>query len=119
MPLDPSPSNKAREKNIKHEIDHGKPIKQSVAIGYSEQREAKKEKAKMSEGKMCEEMFSKGAKHEAISNEHLKKPKHAHHGHHEGKNEFKVMAKHTPKLGMVACGNENALKPKMKMGKKK
>lgn len=43
MPLIKSSSKKAREKNIKTEIDIGKrPIKQAVAIGYSVQREAKK-----------------------------------------------------------------------------
>ena len=41
MPLIKSTSKKAREENIKREIGAGKPIKQAVAIGYSEQREAK------------------------------------------------------------------------------
>jgi hypothetical protein len=44
MPLIKSSSKKAREKNIKTEIDAGKPIKQAVAIGYSEQREAHRHK---------------------------------------------------------------------------
>ena len=42
MPLIKSASKKARQENIKAEIDAGKPIKQAVAIGYSEQRQARK-----------------------------------------------------------------------------
>ena len=42
MPLIKSTKKSAREKNIKTEIAAGKPIKQAVAIGYSEQREARK-----------------------------------------------------------------------------
>ncbi len=42
MPLEKSPSKKAREVNIHREIEAGKPIDQAVAIGYSEQREAEK-----------------------------------------------------------------------------
>ncbi len=41
MPLIKSASKKARQANIKAEIDAGKPIKQAVAIGYSEQRAAR------------------------------------------------------------------------------
>ena len=41
MPLIKSASKAARQKNIKAEIDAGKPIKQAVAIGYSEQKEAR------------------------------------------------------------------------------
>lgn len=44
MPVNRGTSNKAREENIHHEIDEGYPTKQAVAIGYSEQREAKKKK---------------------------------------------------------------------------
>jgi hypothetical protein len=40
MPLVKSTSNRARRTNIKREIDAGKPIRQAVAIGYSEQRRA-------------------------------------------------------------------------------
>jgi hypothetical protein len=40
MPIDRGTSKKARERNIKTEIAAGKPIKQAVAIGYSEQRAA-------------------------------------------------------------------------------
>lgn len=46
MPLKSGTSNKTRQENIKKEIAAGKPIKQSVAIGYSEQRQSKKKKAK-------------------------------------------------------------------------
>lgn len=42
MPVNPSSSNEAREENIKTEIGENKPIKQAVAIGYSEQRQARK-----------------------------------------------------------------------------
>lgn len=42
MPLKKSSSKKARNENIKKEISAGKPIKQAVAIGYSEQRRMKK-----------------------------------------------------------------------------
>jgi hypothetical protein len=45
MPLIKSTSKKAREKNIKTEIAAGKPPAQAVAIGYSEQRQAKKAEA--------------------------------------------------------------------------
>lgn len=38
MPLIKSSSDKARSKNIKREIEAGKPPKQAVAIGYSIQR---------------------------------------------------------------------------------
>jgi len=40
MPLVRSRSNSAREQNIKTEIAAGRPVKQAVAIGYSEQRRA-------------------------------------------------------------------------------
>jgi hypothetical protein len=46
MPLIKSPSKKAREKNIETEIKAGKKPSQAVAIGYSEQREAKKKTKK-------------------------------------------------------------------------
>ncbi len=39
MPLIKSGSNEARQENIETEIHAGKPIKQAVAIGYSNQRE--------------------------------------------------------------------------------
>jgi len=45
MPLIKSISNAARSKNIATEIAAGKPIKQAVAIGYSEQRQAAKKPA--------------------------------------------------------------------------
>jgi hypothetical protein len=44
VPLVKSASKSARQKNIKAEIDAGKPIKQAVAIGYSEQRQADRRK---------------------------------------------------------------------------
>lgn len=42
MPLIHSKSNKARQTNIETEIHAGKPIKQAVAIGYANQREAER-----------------------------------------------------------------------------
>jgi hypothetical protein len=39
MPLIKSGSKEARQANIETEIHAGKPIKQAVAIGYSEQRQ--------------------------------------------------------------------------------
>lgn len=46
MPLVKSTSKKAFEKNIKTEVKTGKPVKQAVAIAYSEKREAQKDKKK-------------------------------------------------------------------------
>lgn len=46
MPLKHGTSNATREKNIKKEIKKGLPVAQAAAIGYSEQREAKKKKKK-------------------------------------------------------------------------
>jgi len=46
MPLKKSASPKAFKENIKTEVKAGKPVKQAVAIAYSEAREAKKAKAK-------------------------------------------------------------------------
>jgi len=40
MPLDKSKSQKAFSHNIKAEVNAGKPVKQAVAIAYSEKREA-------------------------------------------------------------------------------
>ena len=42
MPLKKSTSPKAFKENIKAEVGAGKPVKQSVAIAYSEKREAAK-----------------------------------------------------------------------------
>lgn len=42
MPLINSSSNAARQSNIETEIHAGKPIKQAVAIGYANQREAER-----------------------------------------------------------------------------
>lgn len=46
MPLKKSASPKAFKENIKAEVKAGKPVKQAVAIAYSEAREAKKKTAK-------------------------------------------------------------------------
>lgn len=51
MPLVRSASKKARQENIRREIDAGKPIRQAVAIGYAEQRRAR---AKNRSGNMPE-----------------------------------------------------------------
>lgn len=42
MPLKKSPSKEAFRKNVKAEIEAGKPAKQAVAIAYSVKREASK-----------------------------------------------------------------------------
>lgn len=42
MPLKKSTSDKAFKENIKTEVKAGKPVKQAVAIAYSEKREAQK-----------------------------------------------------------------------------
>ena len=42
MPLKKSTSAKAFKENIKAEVKQGKPVKQAVAIAYSEKREAAK-----------------------------------------------------------------------------
>jgi len=44
MPLVKSKSKEAFKKNVKTEMKAGKPIKQAVAIAYSEKREAGKKK---------------------------------------------------------------------------
>ena len=44
MPLVKSKSKEALKKNVKTEMKAGKPIKQAVAIAYSEKREAGKKK---------------------------------------------------------------------------
>ena len=46
MPLIKSIKPEAFKKNIKAELKAGKPLKQSLAIAYSEKREAAKAKAK-------------------------------------------------------------------------
>jgi Flp pilus assembly protein TadB len=46
MPLKKSASPKAFKENIKAEVKAGKPVKQAVAIAYSEARESKKDKKK-------------------------------------------------------------------------
>ena len=42
MPLKKSASPKAFKENVKSEIKAGRPVKQDVAIAYSEKREAQK-----------------------------------------------------------------------------
>jgi len=46
MPLIKSTKKEAFKKNIATEVKAGKPVKQAVAIAYSENREAAKAKAK-------------------------------------------------------------------------
>jgi len=46
MPLIKSMTPKAMKANIKAEVKAGKPVKQAVAIAYSEKREAQKPKKK-------------------------------------------------------------------------
>jgi hypothetical protein len=42
MPLEKSKSKSAFKHNIREEVKAGRPVKQAVAIAYSEKREAKK-----------------------------------------------------------------------------
>ncbi len=51
MPLIKSGSKAAFRKNVKAEIEAGKPAKQAVAIAYSVKREAEGKKAKPSKKK--------------------------------------------------------------------
>lgn len=52
MPLSKGRSKKSFEKNIKTEVKAGKPVKQAVAIAYSEKRSARKKKLdKWAQGK--------------------------------------------------------------------
>ena len=44
MPLKKSASKKAFKENVRKEVKAGKPVKQAVAIAYSEKREAAKKK---------------------------------------------------------------------------
>ena len=46
MPLIKSKSKEAFSKNVKKEIEAGKPRKQAVAIAYAVQKSARKKKAK-------------------------------------------------------------------------
>lgn len=46
MPLIKSTGKKAFDKNVGTEVKAGKPVKQAVAIAYSEKREAAKKKGK-------------------------------------------------------------------------
>jgi hypothetical protein len=46
MPLIKSPKKEAFKKNIATEVKAGKPVKQAVAIAYSEKREAEKKAKK-------------------------------------------------------------------------
>ena len=52
MPLIKSKSDKAFKQNIATEVKAGKPVKQAVAIAYSEKRAAKAP-AKKAGGKVC------------------------------------------------------------------
>lgn len=49
MPLIKSSSKKARQENIRTEIDSGRDPRQAIAIGYSVQREAESRKRKRQE----------------------------------------------------------------------
>jgi hypothetical protein len=46
MPLIKSKSKEAFKKNVSTEVRAGKPVKQAVAIAYSEKRDASKSKGK-------------------------------------------------------------------------
>lgn len=46
MPLEKSTSKKAFSRNVRAEVESGRPVKQAVAIAYSEKRAAAKAKRK-------------------------------------------------------------------------
>ena len=46
MPLKKSPSKEAFRKNVAAEVKSGRPVKQAVAIAYSEKAQASKSKSK-------------------------------------------------------------------------
>lgn len=46
MPLSKGPGKKSFEKNIKTEVAAGKPVKQAVAIAFSEKKAAEKKEHK-------------------------------------------------------------------------
>ena len=58
MPLIKSKSPEAFKKNIKAEVKAGKPIKQAVAIAYSEKREAAKKDKKKWKSKFKPELLN-------------------------------------------------------------
>jgi len=51
MPLKKSKSPKAFKKNVEKEVKAGKPVKQAVAIAYSEKKEATKRDRKVDKKK--------------------------------------------------------------------
>lgn len=59
MPLIKSKTAAARQTNIETEIHAGKPIKQAVAIGYSNQREAQRHTHEEREAPRHEQEFHK------------------------------------------------------------
>lgn len=70
MPLIQGKSEKAFEKNLKTEMHHGKPLKQSLAIAYAMKRKAKKrdehedmEHMDMAEGGCADEMMHEKEEH--------------------------------------------------------
>jgi hypothetical protein len=62
MPLEKSGSKKARERNVKREIDAGKPVKQAVAIGYAVQRRAEHKHPRLDRDKVSK--WAKGERKE-------------------------------------------------------
>lgn len=57
MPLKKSTSKKAFSENVKAELKAGKPVKQAVAIAYSEKREAEKKSPKSKAKKWASKSF--------------------------------------------------------------
>jgi hypothetical protein len=62
MPLVKSASKRARQENIRREIDAGKPVRQAVAIGYSQQRRASDSTGRLDRDKVSK--WSKGQRKE-------------------------------------------------------
>ena len=74
MPLIKSKSKNAFEKNISTEVQHGKPVKQAVAIAYSMQRKAHKSEGGLYENIHKKQERIKHEKAEGLPVEHMRKP---------------------------------------------
>ena len=71
MPLIKSKSENAFKKNISAEVKAGKPVKQAVAIAYSEKNAAKE---KMKNGGLWDNIHAKQERIKNGSKEHMRKP---------------------------------------------
>jgi len=79
MPLHKGKSKKAFSENVATERKRGRPLKQAVAIAYSEKREAaKRDKKEMHAGhhKKAMHHMEKAAHHHEKAHEHMERMKH-------------------------------------------